>query len=61
MEHVKWYVIERYISRNTGWVEEGPEFNSKAEAEAEAAELSRIYPDRYRATERTGTVIYTAK
>lgn len=58
-ESTTWYVLERYISKETGWVDEGVDYDTYEEAIEDLEFHRKLYPqEKWRIKEEHGHVIY---
>ena len=59
MEERKYYILQRWISRNTGWVDEGPEYKTEKEAMEELLWYQKNIPqERWRLRTRRAMFLY---
>lgn len=58
-ESTTWYVLERYISKETGWVDEGADYDTYEEAIEDLEWNRKLMPkEKFRIKEEHGYVIY---
>lgn len=58
-EPTTWYMLERYISKETGWVDEGCTYDTYEEAIEDLEWNRKLMPqEKWRITEEHGYVIF---